>query len=133
MATKRDKHHARKEALQAMGRPLARRARSSCELCGASGTSLHTTEIAPLPEEPEMDQTLMLCERCHKAASGGSLEPLSQWRFLDQAVWAEFPATQVTAVRLMRKVSTLPHQSWAKETLDTLYLSPEVEAWVDQT
>lgn len=125
-----NKHMAHQEALNRLGRPLARRARSCCELCGASGTSLKPFEVPPSSEEPELDSTLLLCQPCHQGASGGELDPKA-WRFLENAIWAELPASQVTAVRLARR---LAQQStpWATEALENLYLSDEVRGWADQ-
>ena len=123
------KHQARKEALQALGRTLARRARSSCELCGDSGVSLQAWEVTPLAEEPELDRTLLLCQPCYRGVAGEPLEP-NRWRFLTEAIWSALPPAQVCAVRTLHRLAAMPGQAWATETLDTLYLDPEIEAWV---
>jgi protein PhnA len=124
------KHQARQEALQGLGRALARRAKSSCELCGASGVPLRAFEVPPSGEEPTLEATLLLCERCQQGAQGGPLEP-EQWRFLENAVWLELAAAQVCAVRLTRRLAGA-RAPWASALLEDLYLSPEVEAWAGQ-
>jgi protein PhnA len=125
-----NKHKAHQEAINRLGRPLARRARSCCELCGASGTSLKPFEVPPAPPEPELETTLLLCHDCHAGADGGPLDP-KRWRFLENAIWAELPAAQVTAVRLVRRLAdqSVP---WASQALDGLYLPEEIQDWVER-
>lgn len=129
MAQKLKKHQERQHALSLLGKPMARRARSKCELCTAAGVSLAPLEVPPIPEEPELESTLMLCEPCHKAASGKKID-FSTWRFLESAVWSELPATQVVAVRLLKKLGQ-NKVAWANDTLENLYLDPDIESWVE--
>lgn len=129
MAKGYDKHRERLEAIQALGRPLARRAASACELCAAAGVPLQTLEVPPLPQEPEFERCVMLCARCAAGVQGGPLDATS-WRFLETAMWAEIPAVQVLAVRSLRRLA--PQASWAQDALDMLYLDDEVRAWADE-
>lgn len=136
MARGRDKYQGRVDAVRQLGRTLARRAGSSCELCGAkgAGTRLDPWEVPPAPaEEPDVERTLLLCDRCLAAADGGSLGDPGQWRFLDEAVWNELQPAQVTAVRLLRRLGEGESAGWAAATLEAVYLSPEVEEWVAAT
>lgn len=131
MARGLDKHRARLDAVQQLGRSLARRARSTCELCGERGVRLDPVEVEPLPDEPDLEHAVMICERCQGGLSGGALDAVS-WRFLETAVWAELPVVQVVAVRLLDRLveDGVP---WAAQTRDTLYLEPDVEAWIGQS
>lgn len=128
MAKGYNKHAARKEALGKLGRALARRARSACELCEARNTRLDPVEIEPLPEEPELERSAMLCERCQKAVAGGALDA-QQWRFLESAVWNELPVVQVVAVRILDRL-VADDVGWAVDLRDSLYLSEEVSQWL---
>ncbi len=138
MARGRDKHQERLNAVGRLGRSLARRSGSACELCSAKGTRLDPWEVPPAPaDEPDIERTLLLCERCRGAAAGGKLGDAAQWRFLDEAVWNELQPAQVTAVRLLRRLSEAKKANeakggaaWAAATLEGLYLSPEVEEWL---
>ena len=125
MTTGLQRHLNRQADLAAMGRALARRAHSSCELCGARETSLSTAEVDPLPESPHMDHAVLLCNACSGAIEGGSMEE-SQARFLEVAVWSELPPIQVLAVRLTRRLAA-EGVPWAVPLLDDLYLPPEIE------
>jgi len=118
----------RQETLASLGRILARRSGSCCELCRASRTSLHSVEIEPVPEQPDPDRTLFVCELCYEGVRGGQLLP-PRWHFLETMVWSDIPVVQVAAVRLCRRLYA-DGVEWAGEVLDGLYLSPEVEEWV---
>ncbi len=127
MSRGHDKHQERLDAINRLGRNLARRARSCCELCEASA-SLSPLEVPPLPEEPELERTVLLCERCHDGAKRGRIEA-DDWRFLETAMWNETAAAQVIAVRLLQKLAD-DEVHWARAALDGLYLEPEVQEWV---
>jgi protein PhnA len=107
---------------------LSRRARSRCELCEDSGVRLIPTEVAPIPEEPELETTVLLCEPCAQGADDGPLDVV-RWRFLEGVVWSELAPAQVLAVRLLRRLQA--DAPWASPVLDGLYLDPEIEAWID--
>lgn len=135
MATRLDRHQARVDALNQLGRGLARRAHSKCELCGAGSDdgygALRPFEVPPTLEEgPELDRCALLCERCAGVVGGGRPGDGSTLRFLESAMWSELPAAQVCAVRLLRRLRD-DGVAWAEAALDGLYLDPEVEAWVD--
>lgn len=130
MAKGLDKHRARLDALNAFGKDLARRAKSQCELCGASGTSLQIHEVLPVPAEPEFDHCILLCETCKGQLDNPKRMQPDHWRCLNTAVWSEVPAVQVMAVVTLRRLTSLP---WAAELEEQLYLAPEVEAWLERT
>ncbi len=130
MARGRERYKLRQAATAALGRPLSRRARSTCELCQANGTRLTPFEVAPIPEEADPDRAALLCEPCLEGAMGGRLEG-ARWRCLETSSWSEVPAVQVIAVRLTRRLAE-QGTDWASDLLDMLYLPPEVEEWLDQ-
>mgnify|MGYP006971704691 CR=1 FL=1 len=129
MATGREQFKQRQEAIAALGRPLSRRARSRCELCDASGTRLTPFEVAPIPEEPDPDHAVMLCDRCITGATGGKIQG-NEWRFLETAAWNELAPVQVLAVRMVRRLEADKSVDWASDLLGMLYLPPEVEEWL---
>ena len=129
MAKGRQRHQERMEALAALGRGLARRARSTCELCEATGVPLGPWEVPPLPEEPEEERTVLACGRCRAGLDGGRLEP-QEWRFLEGSVWSPVPAAQVAAARLLRRLAAAG-EGWATDVLDGLVLEPDLEEWLD--
>lgn len=118
-------------ALHAMGKDLARRAKSRCELTGASGIPLRAYEVPPVPEEPDFDRTLMLSDLCIAAINRPDRVVGREWRCLAEAVWSENPAVQVVAWRLLRALAE--REDWAREALEGVFLDPETEAWALQT
>ncbi len=133
MAKGRDKHQARVGALSLLGKDLARRARSHCELCGASGVSLTILEVPPVPEEPDPERAIMVCDTCREQVENPKRMDPNHWHCLNTSVWSEVPAVQVMAVTLLRRLTsdTGSGEAWADELAETLYLSPEVEAWLE--
>lgn len=129
MAKGYDTHQARSAALQSLGKDLARRAKSKCELTGVSGVPLRAYEIPPVQAEPELDRTLLLSEVCHAALERPKSLSGQEWRCLAETVWAELPAIQVVSWRMLGVLSL--KEDWAREVLDGVFLDPEVQAWAD--
>ncbi len=129
MARGHEQYKQRQEAIASLGRPLSRRARSRCELCDASGTRLTPFEVAPIPEEPDPDKAVMLCDRCIGGATGGKLDG-NEYRFLETTAWSELAPVQVVAVRMVRRLADEQRTDWASDLLGMLYLPPDVEEWL---
>jgi len=128
MASRRDKHHARRSSLAALGKNLSRRARSRCELCEATGR-LTVVEIPGAPEEPEEAWALLACDRCRPIIEGETRfrpEEVETLRFLTTSMWSELQGAQIVAVRALRGLDT----SWSREALDGLWLDEAVEALI---
>ncbi len=120
----------RTATLSMFGKDLARRARSKCELCEASGVSLSVCEVPPVPSGmPEIERCVFICDSCREQfLNPKKFKPGEQWRCLAQTVWTEVPAIQVAAVRLLKRQAD--SQAWAREALDGLFLDEEIEEWV---
>ncbi|MCX6875040.1 MAG: phnA protein [Verrucomicrobia bacterium] len=127
MAKGYETHQLRLSLLQGLGKDLARRAKSKCELTGASGVPLRAYEVPPVAEDPELDRTLLLSEACHAAIQRPQSLDGREWRCLAEAVWSDFPALQVLAWRLLKQLA--PREAWARELIDECMLDPEIEAW----
>ncbi len=123
MATRRDRHQARKAAVSALGRELSRRARSRCELCAAS-TALSVIEVDGNPhDDPDVDWAVLICSGCADHLQGAAL---ASARHLAESAWSEVRPAQISAVRLLRRARD-EGIVWAGDTLDTLYLDEKVE------
>lgn len=127
MAKGYELHQARMMALQAIGKDLARRAKSKCELTGASGVPLRPYEVPPAGDYPDIDRTLLISEECHRMLEHPERLAGQEWRCLAEAVWSEMPAVQVVAWRMLRELAK--REDWASEVLDDVYLDPAVEEW----
>ena len=118
-------HKARAEALQKLGRELARRSKSCCELCGEN-TSLTAYEVSPVPDMPEAARTLFICDTCqHQLAGKQALEP-RHWYPLQEKIWSEYPVVQVMAWRMLQQLKAEP---WAQDLLDQMYLEEDTLHW----
>ncbi|MEM7013394.1 MAG: phnA protein [Verrucomicrobiota bacterium] len=130
MAKGYDANQERLQALSMLGKDLARRAKSKCEVCEAAGVSLKPYEIPPAPKEPDLEKTILVCERCESALTNPKTKfNGEEWRALANTIWTETPAAQVAIVRLLKRIAET--SDWAREALDEAYLDTEVEEWVN--
>lgn len=120
-------HQARVMALQGIGKDLARRAKSKCELTGAAGVPLRPYEVPPVGGAPEIGRTLLVSEACHEVLEHPKRLAGRAWQCLAETVWSELPATQVVAWRMLNQLAK--REDWAREVIGEVFLDPEVEAW----
>ena len=120
-------HQARKNALQLIGKDLARRAKSKCELTGAAGVPLRPYEVPPVANEPDLERTLLISEACHEVLEHPEKLTGRTWQCLAEVVWSEMPAVQVVAWRMLNQLAK--REDWARDAIDGLFLDPDVEEW----
>ena len=130
MAKGYDEHRERQSRVNMLGKALARRSHSHCELCDASGVPLSVFEVPPEQPEPTADVALFLCEECRSQLDKPRQFNATRWHFLTESVWSELPVVQVLAVRLLRRLSET--EAWAAEVLEDLYLEESIETWIAQ-
>ena len=90
---------------------------------------MKVVEVNPLPSGPNPDHAILICSTCEAALEKDRPAP-EELRFLESIIWSETTAVQVTAVKLCRKLANQGAE-WAAQLLDTVYLSPETEAWLE--
>lgn len=131
MSKGKERHEERQAALGMLGKDLARRARSRCEVCETAGVPLRPYEVPPAPREPDLDRCALICEKCESALENRRV-PLvdAEWRCLGNTLWSEVPAVQVAVVRLLRRLA--PDAAWARELLEDALLDEPTLAWADQ-
>ncbi len=120
-------HQARMLALQGLGKDLARRAKSKCELTGAAGVPLRPYEVPPVADEPDFERTLLVSEACHEVLERPDKLHGREWQCLAEAVWSEMPAVQVVAWRMLNHLAK--REDWAREAIEEVFLDEEVEKW----
>ncbi len=131
MAKGLETHRQRQAQLATLGKDLARRARSKCELCEAGGVKMTTYEVTPLAVEPDLEKCLLLCNDCFEQVSQPRRFKVGEhWRCLAQVLWSDIPVIQVVAARMLKRQED--SQAWAAEALQQAWLEPEVEAWIAQ-
>ena len=131
MAKGYELHQARMMALQGMGKDLARRAKSKCEITGAAGVPLWPYEVPPVGADPDIDRTLLISEECGEMLEHPERLAGRHWQCLAEAVWSEMPAVQVVAWRMLNELAK--REDWAREALEEVILDPETEAWARTT
>ncbi len=104
---------------------LVERSGNQCELC-ANTEGLEVMEVAP--GDGSAEQSIMVCRECATLLDNPEQNP-NHWRCLNESMWSPVPAVQVTAYRILKKIST---EGWPQDMLDALYLEPEVEEWAEQ-
>jgi len=115
--------------VSALGRELARRARSCCELCREGG-KLVVVEVEPVFEKPSVERALLACVRCVELMDGGLPRADPQTlRFLAESVWSELLPAQLVSVRMVRALAG-QGVPWALEASETIWLDEGIEALV---
>jgi protein PhnA len=127
MAKGYELHQARMMALQGMGKDLTRRAKSRCELTGASGVPLRAYEVPPVGAEPDLDRTILVSETCYEMLEHPERLRGREWQCLAETVWSELPAAQVTAWRMLNELAK--REDWAREVIEEVFLDSEIEQW----
>jgi len=130
MAKGLDRDRERKSKVLFFGKDLARRSKSSCELCEAKNESLKIYEVPPINEEPQFEQCMFICEQCSKILDNLNKAGENDLRFLNSAVWSEVPIVKAVAIYALRKIKD--KYTWAEETLETVYIEEEVESLLEK-
>ena len=126
-----DTHQARVVALQGLGKDLARRAKSKCELTGAAGVPLRPYEVPPVGEGPQIERTLLVSEACIEMLKHPDRLKGREWQCLAEVVWSEMPAVQVVAWRMLNELAK--REDWARQVIEEIFLDEEVESWAKST
>lgn len=129
MAKGREKHQARQNELNLLGKSLAKRAKSKCELC-ATSTSLHIYEVPPLVKEPDLDHCVLICDHCQSQIDHPKQLDVHHWHCLYETMWSEVPGIKVLVWRLLKVLAS--QEAWAFDLLDQMYLDEEQQTWADQ-
>jgi len=107
---------------------LTERSNGCCELC-ASTTALSIFEVPPV-KEPNSDKSVLVCSTCASQIDKSVDMDNNHWRCLNDSMWSQVPAVQVTAFRLLTRL-TKAGEGWAQDLLDMMYMEDEQKAWAD--
>jgi protein PhnA len=103
---------------------LQERSQSKCELC-ASDSNLSVYEIPPTADG-SADKSILICDNCLSQIENPEAMNVNHWRCLNDSMWSEFPAVQVMAWRMLKRLS---NEGWAQDLIEQLYLDEETLKW----
>ena len=105
---------------------ISSRAEDKCELCNA------TQALKPLQVEggdTDASGNILACETCSAQISGSVDPDTNHWRSLNESAWSQTPAVQVTAWRMLNRLSK---ETWAQDLLGMIYLDDETLSWAQE-
>jgi protein PhnA len=102
---------------------LRQRSGDKCELCESTNT-LSVYDVPP--GAGGVEKSILICTTCREQLQGTQPLDANHWRCLNSSMWSMVPAVQVTAWRLLTRLSD---QGWPQDLLDMLYLDDETLAW----
>lgn len=109
----------------AIEQTLIERSGNKCELCAsAEGLSV----MGVMPSDGSAEQSILVCGECAALLDNPETNP-NHWRCLNDSMWSPAPAVQVSAYRILKKISG---EGWPQDMLDMLYLEPEVQEWAEE-
>jgi protein PhnA len=105
---------------------LTERSNGCCELC-SSTDELSIFEVPPV-KEPNSDKSILVCKTCSTQLDKSTEIDNNHWRCLNDSMWSQVPAVQVTAFRMLTRLSK-SGETWAQDLLDMMYMEDEQKAW----
>lgn len=110
-------------------RNLNKRSNSTCELCGFN-EKLSVFKVPPVTEVEEKN-CILVCPTCTDELNNSELNT-NHWRCLNDSMWSEFPAVQVTVWRQLYKLK-YASEDWAGDLIDQMYLEEDTVKWAEAT
>lgn len=107
---------------------LHARSESKCELCSTT-ERLGVYEVPP-SSNGSADECALICETCREQIENPEKVDVHHWRCLNDSMWSQVPAVQVTVLRMLKRLST---EGWPQDLLDMLYLDEGTQALAQAT
>jgi len=99
---------------------LDKRSGNQCELCT---TSENLTDIRLKPSLIDtLDTNILVCNTCYSQITNIDLMDANHWRCLNDAMWSEHKAVQITAWRMLQR---LKNEGWPQNLLEMMYLEDQ--------
>lgn len=111
-------------------RALNKRSNSSCELCSTK-EKLSVYNVLPVTEIEEKN-SLLVCNTCKDEIDGTENLDSNHWRCLNDSMWSEFSAVQITAWRLLYRLK-YQKEAWAQDLIDMMFLDDDTLKWAEAT
>ncbi len=110
----------RRDALNAFGKEIGKRAGFKCEWCGGK-EDLRLWDYRP-EREPETGTLALLCSRCRELAAGRNAD-LNELRSIRNALWSDVPAVAEGAARVLAKC----REPWVREAIGESFIDEDVK------
>lgn len=107
-----------------MEQQLLERSGNKCELCEASA-ALEIYEVKS-PLGVSEDSCAMLCDKCISQLAPAADLDSKHLGSLRTSIWSPVPAVQVLTWRLLNRLKS---ESWASDSLESMYLDDATLAW----
>ena len=111
-------------------RNLNKRSNSTCELCNAK-EKLSVYNVEPVTEVEEKN-SILVCDTCKEQIKRTENLDENHWRCLNDSMWSEFPAVQVTVWRLLYRLK-YQKVNWANDLIEMMYLDEASLEWAEIT
>jgi protein PhnA len=106
---------------------LQQRCNNECELCSQASDALIAYAVPP-KDNNDIDNQVALCPTCATPVLNNNFENTNYWRILTTSIWSETPAVQALSYKIL---TSIKNESWAIETLESVYLDPEIIDWAN--
>ncbi|WP_316789567.1 PhnA domain-containing protein [Pedobacter frigoris] len=103
---------------------LLERSGNKCELCEAS-VAISLYEVQPQTSNTD-DNCFMICDKCRAQVEKTEELDNKHLGCLRTSIWSAVPGVQVVTWRLLNRLKS---ESWAVDSLDSMYLDEETLAW----
>ncbi len=100
---------------------LIARSGNKCELC-SSEDGLSVLEVSPA--DASVDKSIYVCPKCASGIQNQDDMDEIHFNCLNDSMWSEVPAVQVTAYRLLNALGR-------QDLVDMMYMEEDVKAWAD--
>jgi protein PhnA len=112
-------------------RQLKKRGNQVCELCSHK-ENLTVFKVPPVTDDVSEKNSILVCENCKNQLEDKTELNVNHWRCLNDSMWSEFPAVQVTAWRMLNRLK-YSGQDWASDLIDMMYLDEDSLKWAKAT
>ena len=113
-------HREHLDAVNLLGKQVAKRAGFACEWCGG-GEELRLWEYRP-DREPTPDDLALLCAGCRELQGSKSADP-HRLRPIRNALWSEVSAVSGGASIVLARC----REPWAREAIEESLIDPELK------
>jgi protein PhnA len=111
-------------------RNLIKRSNNCCELCSTT-EKISVFEVPPVVEIEEKN-CILICDKCKTEITNTQNLDTNHLRCLNDSMWSEFPAGQITVWRTLYKLK-YQGEDWASDLIDMMYLNEDTLKWAEQT